>query len=103
MSRAFSASDGFGGHEPRALPWAGMNDAFGVSFGVSKCAHNAASFWPEEFCLAPLSVSGMISRLTGSALSVGSIAWLRRHCASGSGATMDPPPGNSPGRHEKDD
>ena len=30
MSRAFSASDGFGGHEPRALPWAGMNQAFGL-------------------------------------------------------------------------
>ena len=31
MSRAFSAPDGFWGREPRALPWAGMNDAFGVS------------------------------------------------------------------------
>jgi hypothetical protein len=31
MSRAFSAPDSFWDHEPRALPWAGMNDAFGVS------------------------------------------------------------------------
>ena len=31
MSRAFSAPDGFWDHEPRALPWAGMNDALGVS------------------------------------------------------------------------
>jgi hypothetical protein len=31
MTRAFSAQYGFGGHEPRALPWAGMSDAFGVS------------------------------------------------------------------------
>ena len=30
MSRAFSAPDGFWGHEPRALPWAGMNDTLGV-------------------------------------------------------------------------
>jgi hypothetical protein len=33
MNDAFGVSipDGFGGHEPRALPWAGMSDAFGVS------------------------------------------------------------------------
>ena len=30
MNRAFSA-DGFWADEPRALPWAGMNDALGVS------------------------------------------------------------------------
>jgi len=35
MSRAFSAPDGFWGDEPRALPWAGMNDALGVSNGGS--------------------------------------------------------------------
>jgi hypothetical protein len=30
MNRAFSARNGFFGDGPRALPWAGMNDAFGV-------------------------------------------------------------------------
>ena len=47
MSRAFSAPDGFWGHEPRALPWAGMSDAFGVSIGrlwFVKCAHKIGSF-----------------------------------------------------------
>ena len=56
MNRAFSAPGGFWGHDPRALPWAGMNDAFGVSIGrlwSLKCAHKTASFWPEELCLAP--------------------------------------------------
>ncbi len=31
MKRAFSALRYFCGHEPRALPWAGMRDAFGVT------------------------------------------------------------------------
>jgi len=35
MSRAFSAPDGSWGHEPRALPWAGMSDALGVSIDGS--------------------------------------------------------------------
>ena len=30
MSRAFSAGKGLLADQPRALPWAGMNDAFGV-------------------------------------------------------------------------
>ncbi len=30
MNRAFSARNSYFGCEPRALPWAGMNDAFGV-------------------------------------------------------------------------
>jgi len=31
MNRAFSAYMGLGAYEPRALPWAGMKDAVGVS------------------------------------------------------------------------
>ncbi len=31
MIRAFGARNGFGGDEPRALPWAVMKDAIGVS------------------------------------------------------------------------
>src|SRR5512135_3918212 len=35
MNRAFSAPEGFGVRVPRALPWAGMKDAFGLATGVS--------------------------------------------------------------------
>jgi hypothetical protein len=43
MNRAFSALIGLWGNEPRALPWAGLNDAFGVSNALS-FGHISMSF-----------------------------------------------------------
>ena len=45
MSRAFSAPDGFWGHEPRALPWADMSDALGVSIRGSFLVLSHSRFW----------------------------------------------------------
>jgi len=50
MTRAFSAQYGFGGREPRALPWAGMNDAFGVSQRPRRFGPNVA---PKHSVLRP--------------------------------------------------
>src|SRR6266705_409088 len=55
MNRAFSAPNGLGGDEPRALPWAGMKDAFGVPItpGITDPIHPRLAALPQHELSVP--------------------------------------------------
>ena len=48
MSRAFSARNDLWGDVPRALPWAGMNQAFGLKTSVGR-APSGSSAWRQAW------------------------------------------------------
>ena len=54
---------GFGAIEPRALPWADMNDALGVSQPPRSSRHGQV-LAPEEYCPAPPRGAGGTQTLT---------------------------------------